>query len=61
MHNLNYCYCINIGCDIGPPAVLSRYRSVLVKITLSVADILADPIIGTALVIVAVDTCTCSF
>ena len=36
----NYCYCKNIGSDIGPPAVLY----------ISVANILADPIIGTPLI-----------
>ena len=42
----NYCYCINIGSDIGPPTVLIP---ILVKITILVANILADPIIGTPL------------
>ena len=44
----NYCYCINIGSNIGPPAVLYRYRS-WSKNTISVANIVADPIIGTPL------------
>ena len=39
----NYCYCINIGSDINP-AVL--YQSDIgKKKTISVADIVADPII----------------
>ena len=46
----NYCYCINIGSDIGPPAVLYRYRYWL-KHAISVADIVADPIIGTPLIV----------
>ena len=44
----NYCYCINIGSDIGPPAVLYQYRYWF-KNAISVADIVADPIIGTPL------------
>ena len=46
----NHCYCINIGSDIGPPAVLYRYGYWL-KNAISVADIVADPIIGTPLFI----------
>ena len=45
----DYCCCIKIGNDIGPPAVLHPIP-ILVKITISMADILADPIIGTPLV-----------
>ena len=48
----NYCYCINIGSDISPPTVLYLLIPILVKITISVADILADLIIGTTLVFV---------
>ena len=40
----DYCYCIKIGSDIGPSAVLHPIP-ILVKITISMADILADPII----------------
>ena len=56
MHNPNFCYCVNIGSDIGPPAVLYRYRYWW-KNTISVADIVADPIIGTPLPITSTSTC----
>ena len=48
----DYSYCIKIGSDIGPPAVLHPIP-ILVKITISMADIIADPIIGTPLLILA--------
>ena len=50
----DYCYCIKIGSDIGPPAVLHPIP-ILVKITISMANILADPIIGTPIVLTAIE------
>ena len=50
MHNplcTSYCYSINIGSDIDPPAVLYQYH--VGKITISMADVVADPVIGTPL------------
>ena len=42
----SYCYCINIGSDIGCSVPIP----ILVKNAIRVADIVADPIIGTPLV-----------